>query len=433
MRRNVLSVLFLTAALAASCATPGAEQAESDRDPDPAQNTAAPDRGRSAAQGASPGPAKPPSAAPQVPFADAQHAFEKARKDLLEGYHRDDVGEEQLYRAALQGMLEHLDPAMKGWHKLLSPAELAELNSNLQGELVGIGAEIRFDPESGYTDVLGLLPRSAAERAGLLPGDKIVTVDGKLFKGSTQAEVIAKIRGKIGEPVVLSVLRGDKLVEITVTRDRIALDVTTHFMASRKVGYLLVRGFSAKTAPAVKGALSDLSQKGAQALVLDLRDNQGGAFDEAIATAGLFLPNGTPVVVTKKRGDKRETAVSKGEPILGQVPLKVLVNEKTASGAELVAGALQEARKAELIGERTFGKWSVQIIDELGNGWAIKFTVGLFETPGGRSFEGEGLSPDIEVDMDDRMTGRILNESDPAKRLAADGQLRTAVGLLEGR
>jgi carboxyl-terminal processing protease len=167
--------------------------------------------------------------------------------------------------------------------------------------------------------------------------------------------------------------------------------------------------------------------------VVDLRDNQGGAFDQAIATAGFFLPKGTPVVVTKKRGGKAETAVSNGDPILGHAPMKLLVNEKTSSGAELLAGALQEGRKAELIGEHTFGKWSVQTIDELGNGYAIKYTVGLFETPGGRSFEGEGLSPDIEVDMDDKQTPRILNETDPAKRLAADGQLRTAVGLLDGR
>lgn len=431
MRSLVSKSLFLLGLLAASCVTPAGEQTDSA--PDTVAPAAAPDRAGPKKLAAEPGGSPPAAASPTARFTDAERAFEKARKDLLAGYYRDDVGEEELYRAALQGMLEHLDPAMKGWHKLLGPAELAELNSNLQGEVVGIGAEIKFDPESGYTDVLGLLPGSAAERAGVLPGDKIVTVDGKLFKGSTQADVIGKIRGKAGEPVVLSVLRGDKLVEIRVTRELLTLPPAQHFMASRRVGYLLVRGFSAKTSPAVKAALSDLSQKGAQALVLDLRDNQGGSFDEAITTAGFFLPKGTPVVVTRKRGGKVETATAQGEPILGNVPMKVLVNEKTSSGAELFAGALQEGRKAELIGERTFGKWSVQMIDELGNGYAIKYTVGLFETPGGRSFEGEGILPDIEVDMDDKQTGRILNETDPAKRLAADGQLRTAIGLLEGR
>lgn len=424
MRRLIPSV-FLTALFAAACVTPAGEQAETDHAPEPA----------AAGPTGVAGQASPPAAAPRAPapFGDPERAFEKAKKDLLEGYYRDDVAGEQLYRAALQGMLENLDPKMKGWHKLLSPEDLAELKANLQGEVVGIGAEIKFDPESGYTDVVGLLPRSAAERAGLLPGDKIVTVDGQLFKGSTQAEVIGRIRGKAGEPVVLSVLRGGKLLDVTVTRERLSLEPVLHFMASRTVGYVLIRGFSARTAPSVKAALSELSRKGAQAVVVDLRDNQGGAFDEAVAAAGSFLPKGTPVVVTKKRGGKRETAVADGEVILGHVPLKVLVNGKTSSGAELFAGALREGRKAEIIGERTFGKWSVQMIDELGNGYAIKYTVGLFETPSGQSFDGEGLLPDIEVGMDDRQTARILSETDPVKRLAADGQLRTAVGLLEGR
>lgn len=421
---NIIAPLLpiaLSAFFAAGCVTPTEERAAGG--PTPVKSADSVDSPAQAAQ--------TPAARPK--FDDGERAFEKAKKTLMDSYYSDAVGEEELYRAALEGMLEHLDPAMKSWQKLLTPAELAELHASLQGEVVGIGAEIKFDPESGYTDILGVLPRSGAEHAGLGAGDKIVTIDGKLFKGMTQADVIASIRGKAGVPVALSILRGDKLINVSVTREKIALVPVEHFMVKDQVGYVMIRVFSEKTSPAVKQALEALAQKGARNLVLDLRDNQGGMFDEAVATAGLFLQKGTKVVVTKKRGGKEETAVSKGDPILGSAPLEVLVNGKTSSGAELLAGALQEGRSATIIGERTFGKWSVQMISELGNGYAMKYTIGIFATPAGHTFEGEGMPPDIEVDMDDKLTAKALLVTDPAKRLAMDGQLRTAVGLFEGR
>jgi carboxyl-terminal processing protease len=381
---------------------------------------------REAAPGASPEPTTPK-------FEDAERAFAKARSDLLAAYYRDGVGEEELYRAALAGMLEHMDPAMKGWNKLLTPAELAELRADLQGELVGIGVEIKFDPASGYTDVLGVFPRSAAERAGMLVGDKIVTIDGQLYKGKSQGDVVAHIRGNAGTDVALSVLRGDKLVPVTIRRELLALPAVEHLSLPGHVGYLHVRAFSSKTAADARAALLDLAQKGAQGLIVDLRSNQGGSFDEAVATAGLFLPKGATVAVTKKRGGKDEPFLSKGDPILGAAPLVVLVNGKTASGGELLAAALEEGRKAEVVGARTFGKWSVQMIDELGNGYAIKYTVGLFHTASGRSFEGEGMMPDVEVDMDDAHTIKAMATTDPAERLSSDMQLRTAAGLLKVR
>jgi carboxyl-terminal processing protease len=267
----------------------------------------------------------------------------------------------------------------------------------------------------------------------MVAGDKIVTIDGQLFKGLSQREVIARIRGKAGEQVTLSVLRGDKLLPLSVTRELVVLEPVDHASLPNHVGYLRIRGFSAKTATAARSALEDLAQQGAQSLVVDLRDNQGGSFDEAVATAGLFLPKGTTVVISKMRGGKEEPSVSKGDPLLVTVPLDVLVNGKTSSGAELLAGALQEGRKAAVVGSRTFGKWSVQMIDELGNGYAIKYTVGLFHTAGGRSFQGEGMPPDVEVDMDEAQTAKAMALHDPAPRLAADVQLRTAVGLLKGR
>jgi carboxyl-terminal processing protease len=134
-----------------------------------------------------------------------------------------------------------------------------------------------------------------------------------------------------------------------------------------------------------------------------------------------------------KRGQKEDTAVSNSEPVLAGAPIAVLVNGSTASGAELLAAALQEGRKALVVGSRTFGKWTVQTIDELGNGYAAKYTVGRFVTPGGRSFDGEGMPPDVQVDMDEKALTKAMTLHDPEPRIAADVQLRTAVELVTMR
>ena len=149
-------------------------------------------------------------------------------------------------------------------------------------------------------------------------------------------------------------------------------------------------------------------------------------------TAGAFLPKGVPVVKTVKRGGVTEVATSPGAPVLGNVPIAILVDGGTSSGAEILAGALVEGRKAELVGSHTFGKWTVQTIDELENGWALKYTVAGFETPAGHSYEGEGMDPDVGVDHDDKSTQRALATTDVEARLAADAPLKTALGLVRG-
>jgi carboxyl-terminal processing protease len=141
---------------------------------------------------------------------------------------------------------------------------------------------------------------------------------------------------------------------------------------------------------------------------------------------------GAPVVKTVKRGGATEVATSPGAPILGNVPIVVLVDRGTSSGAEILAGALVEGRKAQLVGSHTFGKWTVQTIEELENGWALKYTVAGFETPAGHSYEGEGIDPDVEVDLEDKVTARALATTDVEARLALDAPLKTAVGLVRG-
>lgn len=362
-------------------------------------------------------------------FGDGARAFTTVKDTLLKNYYADGVTEDDLYRAATAGMLEKLEPKMKKWNRLLSPKEIAELKNDLKGEVVGIGVQIAFDSASGYADVLAALPGSPAERAGIIAGDKIVTVNGKLYKGMRTNDVIGQIRGKAGEPVTLSILRADKLLPFTVSRERVLYDQPSHAVFADNLGYVHIPSFTEKTPALVREALDDLARNGVTALVIDLRQNPGGSFDSAVATAELLLPEGSGIVTLKKRGKEEEKHVASGKGILTSVPLAVLVSNGTSSGAEFITGALREGRHARIVGQHTMGKWSVQSLDDLPNGYAFKYTVSLFKTPAGRSYQGTGLAPDVEVTMDERELARA-NAAKPSERLALDVQLRTAKELL---
>ncbi len=427
---RVWSALALVAAT--SCGQPGGAN--------DGEKTAAPSASGGSATALAATPAPSPSASPEsddnlapLPtekFTGGAQAFADAKAALLSTYYEGGISEDDLYRAAVQGMLEHIEPRMRKWNKLMTPTEVSEIKTDLKGELVGIGVVIKFDADSGYTTVNGIIPGSPAERAGLVQGDTLVSVNGKLYKGRSLRDVVAEIRGKAGASVTLSVLRGDKLMPLTITREVVNYDSATSMVLPDGTGYLHIGRFSEKTAAAVKASLDDLAKKNARALIVDLRGNQGGSFDEAVATAGLLLPPGTPVVSLQKRGEKASPIVAKGQGALATVPLSVLVDGATASGAELLTAALQEGRGAKVVGAKTLGKWSVQTIDDLPNGYAMKFTVGLFHSPSGRSFEGVGLEPDVPVSMEAKAVERAQDIADPAKRVAADAQLRTAVSLV---
>jgi carboxyl-terminal processing protease len=367
-------------------------------------------------------------AVPAEKFSDPQRNFEAAKKAILDGYYSGSLTDEDLYRAAVAGMLERADPTMRKWHKLLSPSDLADLKNDLQGEVVGVGVVIGFDAASGYIDVKGTIPGSPAERAGLAPPDKIVTVDGKLYRGLTLKDVTHGIRGKAGEKVTLTVLRGDKLVTVPIVREKVVYDVVRGEIVGDHAGYVRIPSFNAKTPTALHDVLLDLESKGATSLVLDLRSNQGGMFDEAVACAGELVPAGSTVVTLNRRG-KGEPVVPKTTPLMLDRPIAVLVDHDTASSAELFAAALKELRHATLVGQHTKGKWTVQRIEDLPNGYAMKFTTALFASPEGHSYEGTGMSPDLEVDEADEAVQKAIAEKDPVKRVAEDMQLRTALAI----
>ncbi len=372
---------------------------------------------------------------PKEKFADGRRSFETVRDTLLKSYYADGLGEDDVYRAATQGMLTELDPKLRKWNKLMSPGELAEMRASLKGEVVGVGVRIgKFDKDTGYSDVDGTLPGSPAEKAGIVAGDKILEVNGKLYKGMSLEDVVADVRGKAGETVTLSVLHEGKVVSVPIQRQLVRFDDVTELLLPGAVGYLRIPSFTSNTAATLKTALSDLSAKGAHALVVDLRDCPGGDFEAAIASVELFVPSGGTIARLARRGQTEEVFASKNaSPTLPDAPMAVLVDHDTSSGGELATAALQEDRHAQIVGQPTFGKWTVQKLEDLPNGFAFKYTSGLFRSPSGRSYEGVGLVPDVRVDMSADDLGKVATVTDPDKRLTQDVQLRTAVTLLRGK
>ncbi len=360
-------------------------------------------------------------------FHDGDKAFAKAREVLRKQYVDDKLDDERMWRAATAGMLHGAGDGH--WDKLLSPTELAALKADIAGEVVGLGVQISVDEAAGIANVDGVVPGSAAERAGLAVGDKILKLDGKPLKGLNHMQVSLSIRGKAGTPVTLTLLRDAEIITKTVKRAPFTLDPVSTMTLPGGVGLVKLCAFTDKTPSLLKTALTKLHGAGVRALIVDVRNNEGGVYDRMLECAGELLPRGSLVVTALHRGGKAEDKRTSTEPLIS-VPTTVLVNGATSSGAEILAGALKQSG-ARLVGKRTHGKWNAQTIEELGNGWAMKFTVAVFRTPWGTLPDGRGIDPDVEVEMSEHDVVRADTIKDAEQRLAADPQLRVAVNLLK--
>ncbi|HXU71242.1 MAG TPA: S41 family peptidase [Polyangia bacterium] len=358
-------------------------------------------------------------------FRDGEKAFLKARELLQKGYVDDKLSDDKMWRAATDGLLHGVGNGK--WDELLSPSKLAAMKADLVGEVVGLGVQIEVDSDAGIVDVRGVVPNSGAERAGLMVGDKILRLDGKTFKGMSKDEVARTMRGKAGTSATLTILRDAEMVTKTIKRSAFVVDPVVTAMLPGGVGLVQIKMITSKTPALVSAALDKL--RGMKGLVVDLRDNQGGRYDTMFDVAGLMLPKGALVVSEIRRGGAVVEKHTSAEPRV-TVPIVVLVDNMTASGAEVLAGALKQAG-AKVVGKRTMGKWNAQELYELGNGWGIKYTIMVFRAASGAMLDGKGLEPDVEVEADPAMVAQANVMKDGEKRLAADAQLRVATTILK--
>ena len=318
--------------------------------------------------------------------------FEKIRAEYVR-----DVSDEELIKAAINGMLTSLDPHSN----YLTKKNYDAMQVQVKGEYGGLGMVVTMD--RGVVRVVSPIDDTPASRAGIQPGDYITKLDGEQVTGLTLNEAVTKMKGKVGTDILITVVReGEKgPLEITLTRDTIVIKSVRHHLEG-EVGYIRIASFTENTHSGLLNALTKIKAElgdNLKGIVLDLRNNPGGLLNQSIDVSSTFLERGE-VVSTRTRNDKdvRRFPAKKGDKIDGK-PLIILINGGTASASEIVAGALQDHRRAVIVGTQSFGKGLVQSVFPLGSNGAMRLTTAYYFTPSGTSIQGEGITPDVIVEQ----------------------------------
>ncbi|MGB7293237.1 MAG: S41 family peptidase [Thermodesulfobacteriota bacterium] len=339
--------------------------------------------------------------------------------DLIERNYVDKVDSEELANHAIEGMLKTLDP----YSAYLSPERYKELEIGTSGEFGGVGMEVAV--ENGVLKVISPIEGSPADLAGIKPGDLITEIDGKPTRGMVVYDAVKLLRGPKGSNVTIAVTReGEGSRDITLTRDVIHIKSVKYKLLDNEIGYIKISQFQENVSDELNDALSklELDNGGSlRGLVLDLRNNPGGLLDEAIEVADQFIDKGLIVSVRGRTSNQsKEYYATKGDSER-DISLVVLVNKGSASASEVVAEALQDSKRATIVGSKTFGKGSVQTIIELDDGSGLKLTTAKFYAPSGRSISDVGVTPDIIVedneyaDLQIKRAVEILKFSDLSK------------------
>ncbi len=318
--------------------------------------------------------------------------LERIRRDYVEP-----VDEKSLIENAINGMLASLDPHSS----YMNPKNYRDMQVQTRGEFGGLGIEVTM--ENGVIKVVSPIDDTPAAKAGIQSGDLIFALDGEPVQGLTLQEAVEKMRGKIGTQIKLSLRRASVKdpIDVTLTRESIKVKSTRYHLEG-DVGYIRITSFTEQSTSGVLDAVEKIKKEAGNKLkgyVIDLRNNPGGLLDQAISVADAFLDKGEIVSVKARKPEDVQRWNAKPGDVANGLPIVVLVNGGSASASEIVAGALQDHRRAIILGTRTFGKGSVQTIMQVTGGGAIRLTTALYFTPSGRSIQKEGIKPDIEVEQ----------------------------------
>ncbi|MCF6337282.1 MAG: S41 family peptidase [Gammaproteobacteria bacterium] len=332
---------------------------------------------------------KATSALPLDELRSFTEVFSRIKKDYVE-----EVSDKTLLENAIRGMLSGLDPHSS----YLDPEHFKELQVGTSGEFGGLGIEVGM--EDGFVKVISPIDDTPAQRAGVKAGDLVIRLDEKPVKGMTLHDAVKIMRGKVGTDIVLTIIREgeEKPLKITITRDTIKVKSVRSRDLGDGFGYLRVSQFQSRTGENLAEAIEKLKKDNdgkLKGLVLDLRNNPGGVLNAAVEVSDAFLETGLIVYTQGRIADSEMKFNATPRRLLDGAPLVVLVNGGSASASEIVAGALQDHKRAVIIGTRTFGKGSVQTILPLNEKTALKLTTARYYTPSGRSIQAEGVTPDI--------------------------------------
>ncbi len=316
---------------------------------------------------------------------------------FIETKYVNDTDDVKLIDGAIDGMVKSLNDPHSNY---LSPKMYKTLMEQTEGSFAGIGVVMGIDNEQKI-HIVGIMENSPGQKAGLQEGDEILAVDGVPVTQMAFDEVAAHVRGQAGTDVVLTIMRDNANQDITITRDNIKLKTVGHKMLDNNIGYIQIVSFSEDTANEFNEAYNDLKNQGMKALVLDLRNNPGGLLTTCVEIAKKLVPKGEIVSIVDKQGNKETYSSSLEVP---EYPLVVLINKNSASASEILSGAIQDTKAGTIIGNTSYGKGSVQTILPMFEDDAVKLTIAKYYTPSGRSIDGTGITPDIEINLDENAT-----------------------------
>ncbi len=354
---------------------------------------------------------------------------------------------QDLIYGSLKGLLPSLDPHSQ----FLDPEAYNELKVETEGQFGGLGVEISI--KDGLVTVISPIEDTPAWKAGIKAGDRIVKINGELARDFTLDDAVKRLRGKPGTEISISVLREgeDKLLDFKITREIIKIhDIKEARILEDNIAYIRLAEFRENTANDLVKALGTLKKDGADSLIIDLRNDPGGLLNVAIKVSEIFLPEGAVIVSTKGRHANQDT-VSKSHNKNSEYlnwPMVVLINEGSASGSEILAGALQDNKRAIIVGTKSFGKGSVQTVIPLPDGSALRLTTSKYFTPSGRSIHGSGIIPDVVVEeenlkkketskkIEDLLQDLEKEKSKPSEKpkdsYNQDRQIISAIDILKG-
>ena len=353
--------------------------------------------------------------------------WQKVRMDLLK---RNYSSRQEAY-VTIRATLKKLgDP----YTRFMDPIQFQSLNNQTSGEMSGVGIRLEANPRNQQLVVAEAIENSPAAKAGIKTGDTIVAIDGKSTKHMTLENAISLIRGEIGKSITLKIARGSKSpFDIALTRAQI--EVSSVFSAVKqegklKVGYIRLSEFSSHSSSQMEKAIKDLNRQQVNAYVLDMRGNPGGLLQASVEIARMWLDNGTIVKTVDRKGGNEDFRAVQGA--LTQLPLAVLVDGNSASASEILAGALKDNHRAQVVGSQTFGKALVQSVHSLSDGSGMAVTVAHYYTPNGTDIGHKGVTPDVKVDLN-WIEQKNLSDSPTLLGSAQDPQYQQAISVLQNR
>lgn len=342
-------------------------------------------------------------------------------KKLIDKYYLGEVDENKLEEGAIKGYIEGLDDP---YTEYISKEDMQEYMEDTMGNFVGIGIYMVKDQDANKVKVLATIKDSPAEKAGILAGDLIVSVDGVQYTADEMSTASSKIKGEIGSTVKIEILRNNETMNFEVKRENIKVNPVESKVLSNNIGYIGFSSFDEETSDEFKSKYEELQKHGIKSLIIDLRNNGGGIVDEALKIADYILDKDSVILYEVDKNQNEKVKKSEENPIIN-VPIIVLTNGNTASSSEILAGALKDLGKAKIVGTKTYGKGVIQQILKLQDGSGLKITTEKYLTPNKTEINKVGIEPDEKVELPDNLKNVLeIKESE-------DTQLQKAIEMLK--